>query len=115
MDKVGKVLQEIALEREHVSFVSNKPIYNIGRENFAHVLAKGKNKYPKFATYDKNIVLLTFHEHHLYDNGTEQQRNDYAAQVAAQGGKCDWQKLYDIREDLLKEYAEKHTTNIAKL
>lgn len=74
---------------------------------FAHVLAKGQNRYPYFRFYAKNIALLTPGEHALYDNGTEEARINYSLDVEERtGGKstADWQKLYDLRDELLKEY-----------
>lgn len=77
---------------------------------FAHVLAKGQNKYVHFKHYSRNVVLLTDVEHHLLDHGSEEQRINYALDIEEKsGGKntCDWQKLYDLRDELIKEY-KKH-------
>jgi hypothetical protein len=91
--------------RKHVSFISGLPISNIDHNNCVHVLAKGKNKYPKFKLYDKNIVFLTREEHHLYDNGTHDQRKDYtASQFLRNNIIVDWKKLFDLRDELKKEY-----------
>ena len=67
---------------------------------FAHVLAKGLNQYPYFKYYAKNIVLLTPGEHALLDQGTEEARISYALDVKS----ANWQRLYDLREDLKEEY-----------
>lgn len=67
---------------------------------FAHVLAKGLNQYPYFKYYAKNIVLLTPGEHALLDQGTEEARISYALDVKS----ANWQPLYDLREELKKEY-----------
>jgi hypothetical protein len=67
---------------------------------FAHVLAKGMNQYPYFKYYAKNIVLLTPGEHSLLDHGTEEARISYALDVKS----ANWQRLYDLREELKKEY-----------
>jgi len=77
---------------------------------FAHVLAKGQNKYPYFKYYAKNIALLTPVEHHLLDNGTEEQRINYALDIEEKSNNkntCDWKKLYELRDELEKEY-KKH-------
>jgi hypothetical protein len=74
---------------------------------FAHVLAKGLNKYPFFRFYAKNLALLEPKEHHLFDNGTEEMRIHYALDIEEKGGTCDWKKLYDLRDELEKEY-KKH-------
>jgi hypothetical protein len=70
---------------------------------FAHVLAKGQNQYPYFKYYAKNIVLLSPGEHGLLDQGTEEARISYALDVKS----ANWQPLYDLREELKKEY-KKH-------
>jgi hypothetical protein len=74
---------------------------------FAHVLAKGQNKYPYFKYYMKNIVLLTPGEHALLDQGTEEARISYALEVEERsGGKitADWPKLKALEQELLGEY-----------
>ena len=104
--------KEIAKERELKSFVSGVDLSKVSkdfwRNLFAHVLAKGQNKYPKFKLYKKNIVLLSPKEHDLYDNGTEFEREEYARNMMKQGIVVRWQKLYDLREELLTEYKDKH-------
>jgi hypothetical protein len=74
---------------------------------FAHVLAKGQNKYPYFRHYAKNIIILHPKEHFLYDFGTEEQRIAYALDIEEKsGGKntCDWNKLHELEEELKEEY-----------
>ena len=66
---------------------------------FAHVLAKGKNKYPYFKMYSENIIQLTNEEHLLLDNGTEDQRKKYGLE-----NNCDWSKVYELRDKLKEEY-----------
>jgi len=85
------------------SFQGTALFYNM----FAHVLAKGQNKYPYFKHYLKNIVLLTPGEHALYDNGTEEARKLYSQEVeVSSGGKntADWAKLDALAEELKAEY-----------
>jgi hypothetical protein len=77
-------------------FMQTKLFYNC----FAHVLAKGQNQYPYFKYYAKNIVLLTPGEHALLDQGTEEARISYSLDVKT----ADWQRLYDFRDELKKEY-----------
>ena len=69
---------------------------------FAHVLPKAKNKYPHFKLYFGNIKVLLPGEHHLYDNGDEDQRVKYAKEVPT----CDWNRLYELRDDLKDLYKE---------
>jgi len=74
---------------------------------FAHVLAKGQNKFPHFRHYMKNIVLLTPGEHALLDQGTEESRISYALDVEERtGGKgtADWAKLKALEDELRAEY-----------
>ena len=77
-------------------FMSTELAYNC----FAHVLAKGLNQFPYFKYYARNIVLLTPGEHALLDQGTEEARISYALDVKS----ANWQPLYDLRDDLKKEY-----------
>lgn len=82
----------------------NTPFF---RSCFAHVLAKGQNKYPYFKTYTKNIVLLTPNEHHLWDNGTAEARISYSQEVEKQSGgktKANWAGLEALAEELRGEY-----------
>lgn len=75
---------------------------------FAHVLAKGLNKYPKFKLYKPNIMLLTPGEHRLLDHGSEEQRINYELKMSQQGVTVDWQKLYDLQDQLKEEYKLKY-------
>jgi len=69
----------------------------------AHILSKAQNKYPHFKLYLKNIRLLDVYEHKIMDSGTEAQRKAYSKEVK----EADWQKIWDLREELKSEY-EKH-------
>jgi len=90
----GDMFKEIWAEREHKSFVSGKPLGHVAKAHFfAHVLSKGA--YPKYRLNKDNIVLLTFDEHYLYDHGTMDQREKTG---------YDWQKLYDLKDDLKIKY-----------
>lgn len=99
-----ELFREIWYSRPRVSFLSGKPLKyeedgQFWVNLFAHVLAKGKSKYPRFKLYSKNIILLTPEEHMLLDQGTEMNRMAYAKKNG-----CDWQKVYGLREELIKEY-----------
>ena len=101
------LLDTLISTRKHISYISELEIKPISYCNCAHVLAKGLNKYPKFKLYDKNIVFLTMKEHHLYDNGTADQREQYARDL----WEIDkiivrWDKLYALRDILIEEYKE---------
>lgn len=81
------------------SEISGEPIPDPGPHNFAHILAKGLNKYPHFRFNPANICIMTMHEHHLWDNGTKQERQEYADSIARPGA---WDQL-EARAEILKE------------
>jgi len=60
---------------------------------FAHVLSK--KQFPNYRLTDKNIQLLTPLEHHLWDQGTDEQRQKYAKVHNA-----DWSILHKISDEL---------------
>ena len=95
-----------------VSELSSAPIYERTNVNFAHILAKADNKYPLFIYYPKNIIVLTFKEHTLLDQGTAQQRQDYTEIYL-----CDWNWIYELREVLKTEYEQlvRGATTLPKL
>ena len=105
--------QELYLEAiengEWKSFLTGIPLpIQPVMANMMHVLAKGKSKYPNFKYYKKNLAFGTCEEHHLFDNGSDEQRQRYSEEVKQSGGFCDWQKLYDLRDELKQEYKEKY-------
>jgi len=98
------LFKEIWQTRPHVSFLSGREIRTPYPNNFCHVLAKAKNKYPNFKLFDKNLILLTETEHFLYDNGTMDSRAKYVIECQLDGYICDWSKIWDLRDELKKEY-----------
>ena len=91
--------------REPISFISGIPVDVDIATTYAHILSKAQNKYPKFKLYDKNIVFLTPTEHHILDHGTIEQRQKYKDMMWKDNKVfVDWNKLYILREELLKEY-----------
>lgn len=97
-----KMFDDIWSKRPHRSFLSGKNIAWVEGTDFyvnvfAHVLAKGKH--PKVRLEEENIVLLTPQEHELLDKGTEAERKAYA-----EINNCDWQCVYDLREELKLKY-----------
>ena len=88
------LMQTIWNTRPHKSFVSGQIILGDMKPHYmAHVLSKGA--YPAFRLKADNIVILTEDEHHAYDCMSREQQEQM-------GG--DWQKLYDLKERLKKEY-----------
>jgi hypothetical protein len=86
------LFQAIWAVRPHKSVVSGLPLhFNVSI--FAHVLSK--KQFPNYRLTDKNIQLLTPLEHHLWDQGTEEQRQKYAKVHNA-----DWSILHKISDEL---------------
>lgn len=107
-DKVVKYEKELYSiiwnERPHKSYLSKRPLnFEEGSSFyfscFAHILAKGKAKYPRFKLYSANIVLLHPEEHTLLDQGSEAQRQKYALKYG-----CNWSKIYALRDELKAKY-----------
>ena len=95
------MFQEIALEREPISFLSNKHVGALTVNCMSHVLAKGK--YPKFRLNKNNIIILTPREHRMFDFGTIAEREKYAKEVG-----CDWNIIHKLEEELKEEYKLKY-------
>lgn len=91
-------------ERPHVSQVGGAAMMSAGPENFAHVLAKGINKYPHLRFCPWNIFLMTFKEHHLWDNGTLEEMMKYADEIEDMS--C-WDNLMEKAKDLKEYYKTK--------
>lgn len=101
----GQMFKEIweALEpEERVSFVSGRPLGNCHEMRtffFAHVLGKGRC--PEFRLYKKNIALLTFEEHKLWDLGRWRiKENPHLLEM--------WDKMFKLEEELIAEYYDQH-------
>ena len=93
----------------HISFISKINILEPLASVFVHVLAKGMNKYYKFKLYRPNIVLMTPEEHHLYDNGSEEQREEYAHKMLTEHNVVvNWDKLYRLAESLKDTYKKRY-------
>lgn len=91
-------------ERPHVSGVSGKPIAEAMSYTFAHILAKGINKYPHLRFCPWNICFMTLKEHHLWDNGSVEQQMQYADQI--KNMQC-WDELHNHAYNLKKYYKTK--------
>jgi len=103
VDKEIELYHKIWDMRDHVSFLSGKPLVSKGssfwHNQFAHVLAKGKAKYPMFKLYSKNIILLTPEEHNLLDFCSKDDRDKYGLR-----NRCDWNKVVNLIDELKEEY-----------
>ena len=91
-----EIFEKIWEERGPYSEISNEHLGEFCIAYFAHILPKGQNKYPKFKLEPLNICIMSFDQHHLWDNDRS---------------KCagpEWRWLHE-EEDILKErYAELH-------
>ena len=103
------MFEELWEERERVSFLTGRPLTSyegtpLWYSIFAHVSSKAKNRYPKFILHKPNIVFLDPEEHTLFDYGNEESRARYTEKMKDKGIECDWQKLFDLKEELRQEY-----------
>lgn len=87
----------------HVSTISGKAV-QYSPSCFAHILAKGLNKYPHYRLNPENIMLMTAEEHHLTDNGTTEQRGRYEIQYSS----ANFKRFFDAVIRLKKEYKEQY-------
>ena len=85
------LFRAIWASRPHVSFISGKPIKNPTPINFFHIM--GKQAYPKFKLYDRNIILTTRREHELWHQDRGRLRD-----------LPEWKKVFDLYERLKAEY-----------
>lgn len=99
-----KRIFEIVLERYDQSnircFVCNEKLNLLTHHNFAHVLSKGK--YPKMRLEPRNIVIMC--HKFVADNGKQGCHYDYDFKPHSELTGKNWQKLFDLRNQLLEEY-----------
>lgn len=90
------LFESIAEKREWVDFVTGEKLWKLTPTQFLHVLPKALNKYPLFKLYEKNIVLGSDDTHFKWDNAPRSElRKDPR-----------WNKMFELEEELKKEYAE---------
>lgn len=90
------LFEKIWSERAHNSQVSGEWLGEFNVSYFAHILPKGQNKYHHFKLNPRNIYLMTYEEHHNWDNNR---------------AKCvgkEWKLLKLIEEELKEEYKLKY-------
>ena len=80
--------------KEHKSFINSEPIHVFNVRNFAHVLPKAQNRYPKFKLYEDNIKLLTYEQHDMWDNGVREDLRKLP----------EWNKMFELEAELIEEY-----------
>lgn len=86
------LFQKIWEERGPYSQVNDEHLGEFNICFFAHILPKGQNKYPEFKLKPENIILMSFEQHHNWDNARY---------------KCidqQWDKIHSLEESLKKEY-----------
>jgi len=88
----------------HKSFLSGKVIREAKPENFAHVLPKALNRYPKYRLNPNNIIFLTREEHFLFDHGNSGQREKYEKL-----NNCLFGIIKVVERKLKLEYEERYT------
>lgn len=92
----AQLFKQIWDKRLHESYISETFLGDeMKAQFFAHVIPKGS--YPKFKLYEKNIVLLTFEEHILWDHQRDKIR---ANKIWLKK----WEKLFLLEEKLKTEY-----------
>lgn len=93
----GNLFEWIWNERKHVSFINGEPLGNDAMPfMFLHVLPKAQNKFPLFKLYPKNIVLGTWEQHDLWDNGL---RSDLKLLP-------EWKAMFQLEAELKREYSK---------
>lgn len=103
LKKTKKVTGELELfkaiwaVRKHVSHFSGEPIHDFAPVHFMHILPKGKNQYPHFKLYPKNIVLGTEDEHYQHHNVA---RSDWDEPFR--------KEIERLEAELKSEYKQKH-------
>jgi hypothetical protein len=100
------IFDEIWHERERKCFVTGVDLsWAYGTyfyvNCFAHVLAKGKNKYPKYKRLKENIVLVTPSVHMLYDNGVFERIIEFEKNTG-----CSFRPLFELEKKLHERYVE---------
>lgn len=93
--------EDIWKQRPHVSFISGAPLRPptdpAWVSQFAHVIPKGRH--PKIKFLPEYVVLLTVDEHYAWDNMADDQRRRFYPYA-------DWDKLKDLKEELLDKLSE---------
>lgn len=94
-----EVFESIWNERPHLSQVNDEPLGDEANVCFfAHILPKGKNKYPEFKLNKQNIVLMSFDQHHLWDNGSRGELRLLP----------EWDKIFELEASLKEQYKLLH-------
>ncbi len=90
------LFEEIWKTRGAYSQISGEYLGEFNICYFAHVIPKGKNKYPHFKLYAQNIILMTLQQHHNWDNARH---------------KCigkEWDFMYELESSLKEQYKLLH-------
>lgn len=86
------VMRLIVEHRGSKSEITGEPIYNITVSSMMHILSK--KQYPKFRLYEKNILIVTPHQHYLFDFTPHSDLRLLP----------EWEKVFKLRDELIEEY-----------
>lgn len=96
----SELFNQIWEEREHISEISGRPLFNRRHMQwqFSHTLPKGL--YPRLKLEKMNIILMLPEEHAFYEHFTERDKEkpmykDYKEQ---------WDALFELRDSLKAKY-----------
>ncbi len=89
-----EIFKQIWEERPHESFINGEPLYVFDVSNFAHVLPKAENRFPKFKLYANGIRLLTRTQHDQWDKGSREELRLLP----------EWDKMFELEAELIIEY-----------
>lgn len=98
-----QVLDSIPMDGPTRCFVCETRVAVVTHNNFAHVLSKAPNKYPKMKLYPKNIVILC-HRIVADENGFQGCHFSYDHTPHSKLKGEGWEKLFELREELKEEY-----------
>lgn len=89
-----QVFTSIAESREWKCFVTGEILHALKPTQFAHVISKAENKYPKYKLNPDNIVLLSDWAHYQWDFGVRSELKKDKR----------FDKLFTLEQELLNEY-----------
>ena len=92
----GLIFKVILLKRGAKSEISGEFISHPSPINFAHLLAKGTNKYPLFKLREDNICIMTADEHQSFDFGRHEKLKKDPR----------WNWVFEKIESLKEEYMQ---------
>lgn len=91
-----ELFENIATSREWICFVTGEKLWELKPTQFAHILPKALNKFPRYKLFEKNIVLLSDWTHRQWDFAprSELKKDDR------------FDKLFKLEAELKQQYPE---------